>query len=32
LSITAPDGSALQHQNGAMGRYRSTFDVHLTQK
>jgi uncharacterized GH25 family protein len=32
LSITAPDGSAVQHQNGAMGRYRSTFDVHLTQK
>lgn len=32
LSIAAPDGSEVQHQNGAMGRYRSTFDVHLTQK
>jgi uncharacterized GH25 family protein len=32
LSVTAPDGSTAQHQNGAIGRYRSTFDVHLTQK
>jgi uncharacterized GH25 family protein len=32
LSIIAPDGSPVEHQNGSMGRYRSTFDVHLTQK
>lgn len=32
LLITAPDGSRLEPQNGATGRYRSTFDVHLTQK
>ena len=32
LSITGPDGSAVPHHNGSMGRYRSTFDVHLTQK
>ena len=32
LVITAPDGSAAKHENGSMGRYRSTFDVHLTQK
>jgi uncharacterized GH25 family protein len=32
LSVTAPDGSAVPHQNGSTGRYRSTFDVHLTQK
>jgi uncharacterized GH25 family protein len=32
LSITAPDGSPLQHENGSTGRYRSTFDVHLKQK
>ncbi len=32
LSITGPDGSPVPHHNGAMGRYRSTFDVHLTQK
>ena len=25
-------GRAVPHHNGAMGRYRSTFDVHLTQK
>lgn len=32
LSITAPDGSKVEAQNGSMGRYRSTFDVHVTQK
>lgn len=32
LVITAPDGSEVQPQNGAVGRYRSTFDVQLTQK
>jgi uncharacterized GH25 family protein len=32
LKITAPDGSRVEPQNGSIGRYRSTFDVHLTQK
>jgi uncharacterized GH25 family protein len=32
LVITAPDGSRAEAQNGSIGRYRSTFDVHLTQK
>ena len=32
LVITAPDGSSVEAQNGATGRYRSTFDVHLKQK
>ncbi len=32
LSITAPDGSKTAAKNGSTGRYRSTFDVHLTQK
>lgn len=32
LNITAPDGSKVAPQNGSMGRYRSTFDVHLKQK
>lgn len=32
LSVTAPDGSAVQAQNGSIGRYRSTFDVPLKQK
>lgn len=27
--ITAPDGSQVQPQNAATGKYRSTFDVHL---
>lgn len=31
LRITAPDGSAVQPQNPATGRYRSVFDVELTQ-
>lgn len=29
LTITGPDGAAIAPQNGAMGRYRSTFDVPL---
>ena len=32
LVVTAPDGSEVQPQNGAVGRYRTTFDVQLTQK
>ena len=32
LTITAPDGSKTEAQNGNIGRYRSTFDVHLKQK
>lgn len=32
LVILAPDGSSLPAENGNVGRYRSTFDVHLTQK
>ena len=32
LSIKAPDGSKVDAKNGSIGRYRSTFDVHLTQK
>lgn len=31
LTITAPDGSAAQAQNSHQARYRSTFDLHLTQ-
>ncbi len=31
LAITAPDGSAVQPQNGHTGHYRSVFDVELTQ-
>ncbi|MCC6539728.1 MAG: DUF4198 domain-containing protein [Bryobacterales bacterium] len=29
--ITGPDGAAVQPQNVATGKYRSTFDVHLAQ-
>ncbi len=32
LAITAPDGSAVEHKNGNMGRYRTTFDFPVTQK
>lgn len=32
LHVFAPDGSEVKPQNGAIGRYRSTFDLHLTQK
>lgn len=31
LAVTAPDGSMAKGQNQSTGRYRSTFDVHLTQ-
>jgi uncharacterized GH25 family protein len=31
LAVTAPDGSAAQPQNLSSGRYRSTFDLQLTQ-
>lgn len=31
LIITAPDGSTVTPENLTRGRYRSTFDVHLTQ-
>ncbi|HEX6000088.1 MAG TPA: DUF4198 domain-containing protein [Hyphomicrobiaceae bacterium] len=30
LVITAPDGTRAEAENGAVGRYRTTFDVHLT--
>jgi uncharacterized GH25 family protein len=30
LAITGPDGSAVNAENTATGKYRSTFDVHLT--
>jgi uncharacterized GH25 family protein len=30
--VLAPDGSVLEVENKATGRYRTTFDVHLTQK
>jgi len=32
LTISAPDGSRVEPQNGNIGRYRSTFDVPLKQK
>ncbi|WP_339523022.1 DUF4198 domain-containing protein [Pseudomonas sp. EA_35y_Pfl2_R111] len=32
LRVIAPDGSEVKPQNGAIGRYRSTFDLHLTEK
>ena len=32
ISITAPDGSAVQPQNAVSGQYRTTFDVKLDQK
>lgn len=31
LVITAPDGSVVKPENQATGKYRSTFDVHLSQ-
>ncbi|MBB5864088.1 DUF4198 domain-containing protein [Xanthomonas sp. 3058] len=31
LSITAPDGSALKPENSATGKYRSVFDLQLSQ-
>lgn len=32
LAITAPDGAKVQPQNPATGKYRSVFDVELTQE
>lgn len=32
LQLIAPDGSQLKAENGNLGRYRTTFDLHLTQK
>ena len=32
LQLFAPDGSTAQAENGSIGRYRSSFDLHLTQK
>lgn len=32
IKATAPDGGTVAIENGATGRYRSTFDVHLTEK
>lgn len=32
VKVFAPDGSETKIENGSTGRYRSTFDVHLTQK
>lgn len=32
LQVLAPDGNEVKPENGSVGRYRSTFDVHLTQK
>ena len=31
LAITAPDGTAVQAENPFTGKFRSTFDLHLTQ-
>lgn len=31
LTVTAPDGSPVEVENQSVGKYRSTFDVHLTQ-
>ena len=31
LAITAPDGSTVKPENLATGKYRTTFDLHLTQ-
>lgn len=30
VTVTGPDGSAMKAENGATGRLRSTFDLHLT--
>lgn len=32
IKAWAPDGSEVKIENGSTGRYRSTFDLHLTQK
>jgi hypothetical protein len=31
ISVTGPDGSPVPLQNGSVGKYRTTFDVELTQ-
>lgn len=31
LRVTAPDGTTVMPENASTGKYRSTFDVHLTQ-
>ncbi|MGO4764001.1 DUF4198 domain-containing protein [Cupriavidus sp. 2KB_3] len=31
LVVTGPDGAAVKAENAATGKYRSTFDLHLTQ-
>jgi len=31
LTITAPDGKTVAHEGGHTGKYRSVFDLHLTQ-
>ncbi|KQP51479.1 ABC transporter permease [Methylobacterium sp. Leaf399] len=30
LAVTGPEGTALAHENAATGKFRSTFDIHLT--
>jgi len=32
VAVTAPDGSLVEIQNAATGKFRSVFDVHLTQQ
>jgi uncharacterized GH25 family protein len=32
IKVTAPDGTEIKIENPATGKYRSTFDVHLTQQ
>src|SRR5690606_38143628 len=32
LLVLAPDGTQAQPENGSVGRYRTTFDVQLSQK
>ncbi|MDR5777625.1 MULTISPECIES: DUF4198 domain-containing protein [unclassified Caballeronia] len=32
LVVTGPDGNAVMSENASTGRYRSVFDVHLTQE
>jgi hypothetical protein len=32
IKVTAPDGTTGKIENGVQGRYRATFDVHLTQQ
>ncbi len=32
LQVTAPDGTMVAAENGNLGRYRSSFDLHLTKK